>query len=777
MIHSPTVRVFASLAIALLMADSTGSAETPQAGPATDLASVLEDFRSVSLAAEGCRIQKRSTRIGHLELEFEEGVVFPLRTSAGETLGLLFEGGGRIVYRSDDPADAKALLDKAARLHPSPVMTTSSISSSFTTLLAFFTSPVLTEVWKAEDLVPTGSIPLTDKAKADFSRIWTSMNRRNLGPEHLAAEARLNSDSGQYLQVQIETPSGSLDYRFDTQRQQLEGLGLSTVNGKDRQPTTDPLSLMELNGGPFAPHGAMYLRDASFEIHAQEPKHAVISSRLGLEVARDGTAVGVFYFQNHRNPDAVDWVSNTSTLVLKKVTDSEGRNLAFSHRYHEVLVQLPRVMNRGEVTELSFRYEGDLSDPRGGQGAPSLALWSGSWYPTPTGRSPDGFTYRLQMETKQPDLPAASGERVKFSEAAGVYQLSVRATHTVRSIAAFAGPFVVTEKDVDGQPIRFYTRRASIPKSLADYLGSAFLTLRNILGPLPRQDIQIVQIPMSAWARSVPGMIFLSTDALDSGQLYSGSDPRTWPAQLIAEILATQWMARQAWPKSTHDTWLTEGARHYTADLVTSLILPPESRETALSSLNAAHRNSVLQDCAEGTPLRMVGSRSFLEGTSLDRCLMGDRTSLTIQMLRQAAGDEAFFGALQEMFGTAGPDFVSTEEFRHRLEEASGRDLGWFFEDWVERDGVPTIEVKWSTTPVQGGFQVSGVALQPQNKEFKRLVIPMVFEYGDGSKELHLVFQAKPSTEFRFPVLSPPKKITIDPVHSTLARYLIGRPG
>jgi peptidase M1-like protein len=768
-----TTRAFLSLALPLLTIASPNSQAIPHKAQGTALTALLEDFRTVALAPQGYRIQKRSARIGHLELEFEEGVAFPMRTSTGETLGLLFEGQGRFVYRLEDPGDSKSLLAKAARLHPAPVMTASSIGHSFTTMLAFFATPELGELWKAGDLEPaSGSDSAGVKARVDFSRIWSSMNRMNLGPDHLAAEARLNLNSGQYFQAQIQTPSGNLDYRFDTERQQIESLKLSSFDGKNQRPLTDLLSFAELNGGPLAPHGALYLRDLSLEIDVQNPKHGMISSAMGLEVARDGTAVGVFYLGNHLNPDVADWRSETSALILKSVTDSEGRNLPFSHRYHEVLVALPKVLNRGETTELTFRYEGDFSYSHATRDGPSVALWSGTWYPIPDGRSPDGFTYRLQMKTKNPEIPAASGERVSYSEEAGVYQLTVRSTHVVRYIAAVAGPFVVTEKEVESRPIRFYTRRAWAPKTLPDYLGSAFLALTGILGSLPPQDIQIVQVPMSAWAASVPGMIFLSSDALmDSSQLYSGSDPRTWPAQLIAENLASQWMARRAWPKSTRDAWLTEGVRHYTADLVTSLILPQDSREKALSSLDAAHWYSVIQDCAEVTSLRLAGSHSPVEENSIDRCLMGDRSSLTIQMLRQAVGDDTFFGTLQEIFGPTGPDFISTEEFRHRLETSSGRDLGWFFEDWVERDGVPTIEVKWRTTPVQGGFQVSGQALQQQGETFKRLIIPMVFEYGDGGRELHLVFQANPSTEFQFPVLSPPTKITIDPVHSTLARY------
>ena len=140
-------------------------------------------------------------------------------------------------------------------------------------------------------------------------------------------------------------------------------------------------------------------------------------------------------------------------------------------------------------------------------------------------------------------------------------------------------------------------------------------------------------------------------------------------------------------------------------------------------------------------------------------------------MLRLATGDEPYFKTLREVFGSTGPDSISTEEFRRRLEESSHQDLGWFFEDWVQRDGLPTIEVKTRVVPSKGGFTVEGQILQAPGDGFRRIVVPLVLEYADGGREIRLVFQERATTEFQLPILSPPARISVDPIHSTLARY------
>ena len=753
------------LALLLVPVAAATASERPEAS----LPELLQDFRTLAPAPEGYPVSNRSVSIGHLDLNFESGTVFPLQTTAGVTLGILFEGAGRFAYRGADAAETKSLLDSAARLHPAPVMTSQSIGDSFKSFLAFFATPEPNSLWVEKDLSnPSARIAADARTRQDFSRIWSHMNRLNLGPDHLAAEGRMNGGS-RFLTAEIEADFGTVDYTFDTLRESIEGLFVGATNPKTHGPGMKILNLQELGGGPLAPHGSLYLRDLFLDIDARDPKQGKIQCRESLEVAHDATRVGAFYLFNHRDPSSSDWKSETMPFRLKSVTGPGGVTLPFSHRYHEVLVSLPGAMRKGDLLELTFQYEGDLSDVKESRDGPQVALWSGVWFPVPCGMGPDGFTYVLQIKTARPNLPVASGERVDFVENPAGYQLKVRSRTPVWYLTAVAGPFTATEKEVEGRPIRFYTNRNSTPRSLADFLGNAVRTIQAFIGPLPAQDIQFVQIPLASRASTLPGLIFVSDRELLSSHLFFGSDPRDWSARFIVEMLTSQW-AYRAKPKSVHDLWLTEGTRRYVADLATSLLLKPELREQALASQNSLHLSAVLEDCAEGSPLRQAGALSSEETQWLRRCLLYEKSPLAIQMLRQAVGDEAYFASLQEMFGPLATD-VSTEAYRRTLEASSHQDLGWFFEDWIERDGLPVVEVHKQVVPAPRGFVVRGQLRQSPGQDFRRIAVPLVLEYADGSKELRLVFQDKPTTDFELPILSPPARIEIDPVHSTLARY------
>jgi aminopeptidase N len=63
-------------------------------------------------------------------------------------------------------------------------------------------------------------------------------------------------------------------------------------------------------------------------------------------------------------------------------------------------------------------------------------------------------------------------------------------------------------------------------------------------------------------------------------------------------------------------------------------------------------------------------------------------------MLRRLVGDEAFFGGARSFLEEHRYGKATTEDLRAALEEASGRDLEPYFEQWIYRTGLPIL--RWS---------------------------------------------------------------------------------
>ena len=66
-----------------------------------------------------------------------------------------------------------------------------------------------------------------------------------------------------------------------------------------------------------------------------------------------------------------------------------------------------------------------------------------------------------------------------------------------------------------------------------------------------------------------------------------------------------------------------------------------------------------------------------------------------LHMLRQELGDKLFFRAIQHYCRKHQDTLVDTDDFQEACEEATGRTLDRFFEQWIYRPGHPKLKVEW----------------------------------------------------------------------------------
>ena len=67
----------------------------------------------------------------------------------------------------------------------------------------------------------------------------------------------------------------------------------------------------------------------------------------------------------------------------------------------------------------------------------------------------------------------------------------------------------------------------------------------------------------------------------------------------------------------------------------------------------------------------------------------------TLHMLRQQMGTEKFWAGIRDYYQRYRNGSATTEDFRRVMEENSGLQLSWFFEQWLSRAGSPVIEGTW----------------------------------------------------------------------------------
>ncbi|AEE51844.1 M1 family metallopeptidase [Haliscomenobacter hydrossis] len=142
----------------------------------------------------------------------------------------------------------------------------------------------------------------------------------------------------------------------------------------------------------------------------------------------------------------------------------------------------------------------------------------------------------------------------------------------------------------------------------------------------------------------------------------------------------------------------------------------------------------------------------------------------TLHMLRRHVGDEAFFTALKNYLTQNAFKPVEAHNLRLAMEEVSGEDLNWFFNQWYFSSGHPQLSIEYSydATAKEAVMQVT------QNQSEKGVpgvfVLPVAVDvYAEGRSTRHNIRVDQREQTFRFPSAVQPDLINFDAERFLLA--------
>ena len=198
------------------------------------------------------------------------------------------------------------------------------------------------------------------------------------------------------------------------------------------------------------------------------------------------------------------------------------------------------------------------------------------------------------------------------------------------------------------------------------------------------------------------------------------------PAALAPSLMHS---LTHAWFRSSH-VWLDEGLAQFMSLL---WIEHEQGRDAVVKQLQQGANTLAL-----AAPVVDKTSDSDSAGQSLilasDDIYYRTKAAAVLWMLRSVAGEQALKQALQQYRRSSKGD-RDPKEFQHMLEQASEKDLGWFFDDWVYRNrGLPDLKIQNVTThqlPAQGS-KAGGwlVAVEVQNDGAAVAEVPVTVRSG-----------------------------------------------
>lgn len=318
----------------------------------------------------------------------------------------------------------------------------------------------------------------------------------------------------------------------------------------------------------------------------------------------------------------------------------------------------------------------------------------------------------------------------------------------VMGAARFAVQYVGT---VSGVEVQTWVYPQNRDEGFYDY-AIAMKVLRFFdghIGPFPYEKLANVQSKTRYGGMENASNIFYSERSVSGNRSGEG---------LIAHEVAHQWFGDSVTERDWHHIWLSEGFATYFTQLYNEFT---HGRDVMERGMRGA-RNTVIGFHAQNPELALIAEQLTDPNAMLNRNAY-QKGAWVLHMLRRQIGDEAFWAGIHDYYREYRDANALTEDLQCVMEEASGEDLEWFFQQWAYVPGHPVLEGTWSHDANTGRLTITVQQAQSSRAVF---AFPLDLGFssgGDGPMRVETVQMSSGAETFSFAVDSAPNAIILDP--------------
>jgi aminopeptidase N len=282
----------------------------------------------------------------------------------------------------------------------------------------------------------------------------------------------------------------------------------------------------------------------------------------------------------------------------------------------------------------------------------------------------------------------------------------------------------------------------------------AFYT--DYVGPFAYERLANIQ------ASSVSGGMEAASAILYNEKSVTGTREVRWRNVVIHEV-AHQWFGNAVTEADWDDVWLSEGFATYFTLL---FIEHAYGRDEFLRGLEASRRTVL--SFAAANPGYTIIHRNLARMEDVTSSHTYQKGSWTLHMLRGVIGDDAFQRGIRSYYQRHFNANATTADFRRAMEEASGRDLGWFFEQWLYQPGNLQIAGRWRYNAKAAQVEITLDQVQTDGHLFTMPLEIAVHTAGQAVPTIHRLDLKAKSQTFSIPASAEPADVRLDPNHWVL---------
>jgi aminopeptidase N len=454
----------------------------------------------------------------------------------------------------------------------------------------------------------------------------------------------------------------------------------------------------------------------------------------------------------------VDNVEKDGKAITGIVQDAVGAGALGPN----VRIDLGQVIPAGQPATIRIRWNGALTSPEGGPLANkrlayvgpegSYLMYASRWFPfhdyavdratsditiiVPTGMTVGGISdeavtpqvdksgvTRFRFVNKQPVLVGnfVAGTYVTKSLRMGKYELQFFVKPGSENRISNFG-------ETMGRALEYYT---------SEYGDPSFGT-RLVVGQTDDETMETY---------SGPGMIFLASKFFDTA--------RASAAERLQREVAYQWWGQSVGLKSFDDAWISQGLAEWSAFALRESILNG-------AQLDSAQREEQERALTFEQTSSIVRAPSALDDQSAAyQSIVFYKGAMVFRMLRESMGKQPFTQLMRKFLEQYRNKNASIDDFERLTNQVAGKNMRYFFAQWIEGTGVPEFSVDYQIIRTRAGkFRTRGTVRQ----NFDNLQMPVdITLHSEGDSQTKTLYLAGRSEDFDFESQGQPISAEVDP--------------
>jgi len=355
--------------------------------------------------------------------------------------------------------------------------------------------------------------------------------------------------------------------------------------------------------------------------------------------------------------------------------------------------------------------------------------------------------------------------RVSARRGTVTYHWRQDTAHPAYLISLVVGKFVELKDRLGSIPVHGYVPRGFESKGRELFKRTPFMieTFAKVFGypyPYPKYA-QSTVFDFTFGGMENTGATTLTMRALQTPEEAIDQTYET----LISHELAHQWWGDLVTCRDWSEGWLNEGFATYSE----VVFWEAEHGRDEGDYARLEQMCSYLVEDNGDYRRALVETRFRYPSDIFDRHLY-EKGATVVHMLRATLGDSVWRRGLKRYLERHAFGGVETADLRRACEEVSGRNLSWFFDQWVHRGGHPELKV----SRVWDADSRTLLLTMEQVQEADELTpeafrLPMMLEMVVGTRKLRLPIEVRQRKEtIHIPLPSRPRYVALDPEHDLM---------